>query len=1052
MMQPRSVVRLYVLSFLICSHATGPNPACGQVRGTYDPVLYDSMKWRNIGPFRGGRAVAVAGVRSDPLTYYFGSVGGGVWKTSSAGETWVNVSDGFFRTASVGAISVSPSNPAVVYVGMGEHAIKGVATSHGDGVYRSVDAGKTWKHMGLDRTRHISRIVIHPKNPDLIYCAAQGAAFGASPERGIYRSADGGRSWTLVLHVSKSAGASDLSMDPDNPRILFAALWDHVRRPWEVVSGGPGSGIYRSADGGETWQQLTKDLPDLIGKVRLDTAANSDRVYAMVEADPDGGLFRSDDGGDSWQKLNDGWNIRARAWYFMHVRADPEDPNVVWVMNAALMKSSDGGKTFATVSTPHVDNHDLWINPDRSSTMINANDGGANVSFDGGGTWSTQFNQPTGQFYRVNTDNRFPYHVYAAQQDSATVAIASWNNRAGIDAADQYRVGGCESGHIAFDPDDPMLVYSGCYMGIITEYDVETRRARNIMAYPKVPAGLGVRDWKYRFNWNAPILVSRHDTGVIYHAAQVLLKTKDRGLTWQRISPDLTRNDRRKQGPGGRPITNEAVGAEIYNTILSVAESPHDSRTIWVGSDDGLVHLTRNQGKSWEDVTPEGVGEALINSIEASPHDPATAYLAVSRYKFNDFTPAAFRTRDYGKSWEGIVRGIEEEAWVRVVREDPVRPGLLYAGTETGIYVSFDAGNTWQSLQLNLPVTPVTDLRVQDNDLVASAQGRALWILDNLSPLQQLDERIRRAEVHLYAPEQHYFGSLGASDSAQPRLGQNPPTGALIDYYVGRDRSEATLEIRDAEGAMVRRYSSRGNRDGTSISNRQGMHRIVWDLRHEGLFAVPGLFVVGASNLPTAGDLHPGTLRGRLALPGSYHLRLTIGDNSDTEALELRADPRSAATIESLRIQDQLMSAIDRELEEIHRSVIRIRDVRGQLEKLSARIKGPPELEVVDSAARDLAKKLSAVEGLLVQDRITTLQSTINFPNRLNFHYIYLRNVIDAAEGAVTEGQRQVFADLSAEWSRHKANLDDLLATKLDALNDLVRREGIPAVVDPSKG
>ncbi|MEE8117067.1 MAG: glycosyl hydrolase, partial [Gemmatimonadales bacterium] len=661
----------------------------------YDTTLYHAMQWRNIGPFRGGRSVAVAGVTSDPNTYYFGGAGGGVWKTEDAGESWRNISDGFFRTSSVGAITVAESDPNVIYVGMGEHAVRGVTTSHGDGIYLSTDAGKTWTHVGLERTRAISRIRVHPRDPDLVYVAAQGAPYGPTEDRGIYRSSDGGKTWEKILYVSETAGASDLSMNPSNPRVLYAAFWDHLRRPWVVRSGGEGSGIYKSTDGGDTWEQLTDGLPELMGKTSVAVSpANRERVWAIIEAER-GGLYRSSDAGKTWRRVNSDRVLRARAWYYVEVFADPQDEETVYVLNAPVMKSLDGGRNFNRVSTPHGDNHDLWINPTDNRILINANDGGANISFNGGRSWSSQRNQPTAQFYRVNTDNQFPYRVYGGQQDNSTVAIAGRTADGSIDWKDWHAVGGCESAHVAFDPDDPSLVYAGCYQGQINEWDARTNTSRAIMAYPYLGLGMEPKDMRYRFNWNAPIVVSPHNPDVVYHAGNVLLRTQDRGMTWREISPDLTRDEEERQGAGGEPITNEGAGGEVYNTIMYVVESPHEAGTIWVGSDDGLVHLTRDAGANWVDVTPDDVGEAMINAIEVSPHDPAAAYIAVTRDKFNDFTPHIYRTRDYG------------DAWVRVVREDPVRRGLLYAGSETGVYVSFDDGDHWQSLQLNLPVTPI---------------------------------------------------------------------------------------------------------------------------------------------------------------------------------------------------------------------------------------------------------------------------------------------------------------------------------------------------------
>jgi photosystem II stability/assembly factor-like uncharacterized protein len=1014
----------------------------GQVTdAVYDPSLYQDMQWRSIGPFRGGRSVAVYGVTSDPLTYYMGTVGGGVWKTTDAGVTWTNITDGAsFGTSSVGAIAVAESDPNVVYVGMGEHAVRGVMTSHGDGVYRSTDAGRTWTHIGLDRTRAISRIQVHPRDPDLVYVAAQGAPYGANPERGVYRSRDGGTTWEQVLFVDENSGASELAMDPTNPRILYAATWDHRRYPWEVRSGGPGSGIHKSTDGGNTWTRLD-GFPELMGKTAVTVSpANPDRVWVLIEADPGGGLYRSDDAGKTWTVVNDEWTPRARAWYYIEVFADPLDEETVYILNAPVLRSTDGGRTFTPVSVPHGDNHDLWINPTDNQVMINANDGGANVSFNGGKTWSTQQNQPTAQFYRVNTDNRFPYWVYGGQQDNSTVAILSRNTSgAGISWKDWHSVGGCESAHVAFDEDDPALVYAGCYMGQISEWSAATRASHDIMAYPQLPAALASRDMKYRFNWNAPIVVSQHDSRVLYHAGNMLLRSRDRGVTWEEASPDLTRNTDETQGPGGGPITNEGAGGEIYNTIMYVRESPHDAGTIWVGTDDGLVHVTRDGGASWNDVTPDDVGEAMVNAIDVSPHDPATAYIAVTAYKFNDFTPHLYRTDDYGRSWKHLTRGIAEEAFVRVVREDPVRPGLLYAGTEAGAYVSFDHGEHWQSLQLNLPVTPITDLEIRNGDLVAATSGRAFWILDDLSPLRQLTDAVAEATAHLGTPRSAYRVGGGSSDA--PSLGKNPPAGAIIDFHLAENPDSGvtvTLDILGSDGSSVRSYSTDPDEDAqqSRLTVKAGGNRLVWNLRHANAKAVPGLYVWG-------------TLQGRKVVPGTYQARLTVGEWMATERFEVLPDPRTDATPGGFREQDAFIAEVTAELTEIHEAVLSIRDVREQVRRVLDNVTDHEAQDTITSLGNALVGRLDETEDVLVQKRTVDGQTVINFPSKLNFHYIRLRMSVDGAEGLVTQGSRDLLADLRAQWVGHRTALDALMTSEVDAFNRLVRDRGISAIVVP---
>ena len=706
-----------------------------------DSILLEVGEWRDIGPFRGGRSTTATGITGNDQIYYMGTTGGGLWKTYDAGLSWKNVSDGFFATGSVGAVSVSESNNNIVVVGMGESPVRGVMTSSGDGVYKSVDAGETWEHIGLDGTKHISQVRIHPDNPDVMYVSAQGSPYVDTQDRGVYRTTDGGKNWKKVLFVDASSGAIDLAMDYTNPRILYAAFWDHQRLPWYVRSGGKGSGIWKSVDGGDTWKKLEDGLPkSLMGKIGVTVSrANPKLLYAIIESD-EGGLYKSQDGGESWRLVNDERVLRARSWYYMHIYADPSDENVVYVLNAPMMKSIDGGNTFTNIPVPHGDNHYLWINPDNSDIMINSNDGGANISFNAGKSWSTQKNQPTSQFYRVNVDNRFPYWVYGGQQDNSSVAIKSSTFSNGISWKDWIAgVGGCETAYVAFDKNNPVLMYAGCYQGIITEYNLNLDNSRNIMAYPAMGLGEPSDEQKYRFNWNAPIIVSMHNPDVIYHAANKLLRTTDRGTTWEEISPDLTKNKKENLGPGGGPITNEGAGGEVYHTIYYVAESPHDKDIIYAGADDGLVHITMDGGKNWSNITPD-LEEGMINSIDVSPHDPATVYIAFNRYKFDDFKPYVLKSTNYGKTWKVYSNGIEKNSFVRVVREDNVKKGLLYAGTERGIYLSTDGGENWDKWQRNLPIVPITDLKVHQNDLVVATQGRGFWIYDDLTPIHELSE------------------------------------------------------------------------------------------------------------------------------------------------------------------------------------------------------------------------------------------------------------------------------------------------------------------------
>jgi len=1023
----------------------GPSGAAAQSPAPVDTSLYASMHWRLVGPFRGGRSVTVAGVRTQPDVYYFGGVGGGVWKTTDAGITWTNVTDGFLGTASVGAIAVAPSDPNVVYVGMGEHAPRGVTTSHGDGVYRSTDAGRTWTHLGLDATRSISRIVVHPTDPDRVWVAAQGSPYAPTEERGIYRSDDGGKTWTKVLFVSEDAGASDLSMDPTNPRILYAAFWDYTRLPWQMRSGGPGSGIWKSLDGGDTWKRTAKGLPDLMGKVGVSVSgANPDRVYAIVEAEPDGGVFRSDDAGASWTRVNQTRGLRSRPWYYMEILADPGDQNTVYVMNAPLWRSVDGGRTFQSLRQEHGDNHDLWINPDDPDNLINANDGGAAVTFNAGETWSTLRNQPTAQFYRVNADNRFPYWIYGGQQDNTSVAIKSRDLDGGIGWGDFHPSAGCESAYVAFDPDDPRYQYGGCYLGQIDEYDELTGIDRNVQAEPGMPASIQPRDMTYRFNWNAPIVASPQEPHTIYHGGNVLLRTRDRGNSWEVISPDLTRNDTTRQGPGGGPITNEGAGGEVYGTIFTIAPSPVDAGVIWTGSDDGLIHVTRDGGATWTNVTPKGLPESQINAIDASPHDAGTAYAAVTRYKLADFTPMAYETTDFGRTWTRITDGIPAEHWVRVVREDTEVRGLLYAGTETGAFVSFDDGGHWQPLQLDLPITPVTDLKVAHGDLVAATQGRAFWILDDLTPLRELaahGAEIAAAPAWLFGTGVAYRqGGGGGFGGGDPAEGRNPPNGAVLLFHLAdAPTGTAKLEVSDPSGAVVRTYTTdpgEGPDAPSRLSAKAGMNRLVWDLNRERVPGVEGLFVFGS-------------LAGGRVSPGTYTARLSIEGLDPVETrVEVRDIPQVAAEVTAAdhAARDALLADIRGELTALHAGVTDMGDIRGQVDAVLERTKDLAQAERIEEAGGALNDSIAAVDSMLVQREWTTGQDPTVFPTRLNQFFIYLHGAVANTPGAPTEGMKARFRELSRQWGGYRGRVQWILGPGVDGFNRLLEELGVPAV------
>lgn len=1002
---------------------------------TYDTALYNAMEFRLVGPFRGGRATAVAGVVQDPMTYYMGATGG-VWKTDDAGDSWYNVSDGFFNTASVGAITVSESDPNVVYVGMGEAPVRGVMTSHGDGVYKSTDGGKTWKHIGLERTRHISKIVVHPQNSDLVIVGAQGSPYGATEDRGIYRSEDGGETWTKVHYVDENSGISDLSMDMTNPRVIYAAYWDHRRYPWKVQSGGPGSGIWKSVDGGLSWEKLTKGLPKgVMGKIGVSVSrANPNRVWAIIEAD-NGGLYRSDNGGKNWRLINPDRLLRARSWYYMHILAHPTDEESVFVMNAPLVQSTDNGRTFVNLRTPHGDNHQLWVNPVHPEYMVNANDGGANVSINGGRDWSRQDNQPTAQFYRVNSDRQFPYRIYGGQQDNSSVSIASRVNGAGISNNDFFAVGGCESAYSAFDPDDPKYVYSGCYQGIIDEWNAKTKLTKDVMAYPFQGLGTNPRDVKYRFNWNAPIIASKHDPSVIYHAGNKLLKTTNRGITWTEVSPDLTRNDSTKINWGGGPITNEGAGGEIYHAIYYIAESPHTPDVIYTGADDGMLHITKDAGANWTEITIPDTGEGMVNQIEVSPHTPGTVYLAFNRYKFNDFTPHIFKSTDYGQNWTRLVNGIDEEAHVRVVREDPNQKDLLYAGTETGLYVSFDGGVKWNKFQRNLPVVPITDLMVNGNDLIIATQGRAFWVMDDLNPLYELQEASNK-DFHVFTPENAIRDN--AFRTGNTTLGQNPYPGFSILYYIREDADSVNMEVEftDANGQVVRRFATDAKERQEKMTKKSGMNRLNWNLSRVNFDGVQGVFVgLGAG--------------GHRVAPGQYNMKISYGDQEVTQTLTVLPDPRWEASPAQYRAQQEQLEKVRGMIETLQEKANDIRSIRTQINDLKSRISKDDYAEVHEKAD-EIIKLIGASEAEMVQPKQKTFQDVINFENKLEVQLLHIYGTIDGIEPPVTDGQTQRVRDMQARFDQVMANTD-AIETGLANLMELIRDQKVPFIAPKRK-
>jgi len=1040
----RKLIPVFVLLLFSTSQAFSQKKKKSNKNEAPSALQYNNLHWRNIGPFRGGRSVASTGVVKQPNVFYMGSTGGGVWKTEDYGLAWKNISDGFFKTGTVGAIAVSESDPNVVIVGMGEHAARGVMTSMGDGVYKSEDAGATWKYMGLEQSRHIANIQIHPTNPDIFYVAVQGAQYGPSQERGIYKTIDGGTTWEKVLYVNDRVGAASLSMDMNNPRILYAAMWDHARTPWQMRSGGPGSGIYKSTNGGEDWTKLEKGLPEEFGKAGISVSrANSKIVYVNVEAEgSQSGVYRSDDSGATWKQVNKDRIAVTRSWYYMEIFADPQDENLVYVLNAPALKSIDKGKTFQPLRTPHGDNHHLWIHPNNNQLMINSNDGGANISLNGGASWSTQQNQPTSQFYRVIADAQVPYHVYGGQQDNSAIGIKSRDSDGGIDWKDWYSVSGCESAFLAFDPENPEVVYGGCYQGIIEKWHRPTQSAKAIKEYPELSLGNVPSSFKYRFNWNAPILSAPSDHNTIYHAGNVVFKTQDGGISWEVISPDLTKNNKAQQLPGGTPFTNEAAGGENYNTLMSLATSPHSSEVLWAGSDDGLIHLTQDGGKNWKNVTPKGLKEGIINSIEVSPHHPATAYITLMRYKFMDLSPYVFKTEDYGANWELITEGITgAHNFVRVVRADPKVPGLLYAGTETGFYVSFNDGENWESFQNNLPVVPINDLYIRDNDLIAATAGRAFWILDDLSPIQ---EQQKVAGLHLVTPKTNYriFSRTTPKNSTQ---GTNPLNGVILDYYLpkGSDSLEVRLDILQGD-RVLRSYTSKKNKQQKSwpggpapeqvLPKKEGFNRFHWDMRRASLPSVENVFVYGSYT-------------GTTVAPGDYSARLSYSDQEKEVSFTILPNPNLSATQEDFDQQQALLTQIEKAIYSVHQSVSAMRQVQKQLNYYLEVLKGREEYTSLLDQAQAIDKKLKSWERELVQPDQKTFQDVINFNNKINAEWMYLKEFVDAEDPEVTLGALERHEDLTLQWNEQRAALNQIIKEDFKAFEEAFKTAQVPALI-----
>jgi len=1023
--------------------------------------LFKGLHYRLIGPFRGGRSLTAAGIPGDLTTYYFGATGGGVWKSTDGAMTWSSVFD-HEGTSAIGSLAVANSNPNVLYVGTGEACLRG-NISHGDGVYKSLDGGKTWKNVGLRDSRAIGKIIINPANPDIAFVAALGHPYGPNPERGIFRTTDGGKTWEKVLYKDENTGGIDVAFDPHNPNTLFAALWQVRRSPWNMSSGGPGSGLYRSSDGGTTWKHLEEHgLPKgPYGKIGVAVAANSERVYALIEArNPDGGLYRSDDSGESWQLVNPSHSLWQRPWYYMHVIADPRDENVLYIMDVDAYKSTDGGHLFNKFRIPHGDNHGLWIDSLNPRRMIASNDGGVTVTLDGGKNWTLQDNQPTAQFYHVTTDTATPYRVYGSQQDTGTVAIVSRSDDGSIDRTDWYDVGGGEAGYIAPYPPDPSVVYAADYQGNITRFDKHTGQVKAITEQPELSDAQGAAYLEHRFQWTAPVMISPHDPNTLYHGGEVLFKTTDGGVHWQAISPDLTRNDKSKQKPSGGDITLDDTGTEYYDTIFALAESPIKKGLLWVGTDDGLIQLTQDEGKTWTNVTPKEMPEwSRISQIDPSPHDAGTAYVAVDRHQFDDMRPYIYKTSDSGKTWTRLTQGIPDATFVRAVREDPKKRGLLYAGTEQGVYVSFNDGANWRPLKLNLPTTPIHDLVVKDNDLVVATHGRAFWILDDLSPLRQYSDEVSQKDVFLYTPVTAYRIQAGAGGERRPskRTGQNPPVGAVIYYFLKdapKADTETKIEILDASGKVIRKYSSAelnllrepldpdDKKPEKQIKPEAGLNRFVWNLRYEEARRVPGYYLWAYGS----GALGP------VAVPGHYQVRLTVGGQTQTAAFDLKLDPRVNVSQADLEQQFNLLLQTRDELSRVYDAVNQIQDVRSQVAGLKRRLPENASTKTIASAADELEKKLVAVRDELINLTISANEDSLAYPPQVDAQLAYLAMDVGSADSAPTEAEQRQFEKLKRQSGELIGRWENLQRRDLADFQKLTAEGSLSTVVVPPAG
>lgn len=997
---------------------------------SYDEKLYDALEYRLLGPFRGGRSAAVTGVPGKPNLYYFGATGGGVWQTKNGGRTWENISDGFFG-GSIGSIEVAESDPNVIYVGGGEKTVRGNVSS-GYGIWKSEDAGKTWKEAGLKNSRHVPRIAIHPTDYNTIYAAVMGNIYKPTQERGVYKSTDGGSTWKQVLFVNQDAGAVDLLLDPNNPRILYASTWNVRRTPYSLSSGGDGSALWKSTDSGETWEEISKNKgfpTDTLGIIGVTVSpANSDRVWAIVENKDKGGVYRSDDGGNTWSNINSERKLRQRAWYYTRIYADSKDEDVVYVLNVRYHKSTDGGKTYSTYNAPHGDHHDLWIAPNDPNRMIIGDDGGAQVTYDGGETWSTYHNQPTSQFYRVTTDNAFPYRIYAAQQDNSTIRIPHRTEGRSITDDDWESTAGGESAHIAVTPDNPEIVYGGSYDGFLTRYNHEKNTVRSISVWPDNPMGHGAEDMKYRFQWNFPIFFSPHNPKKLYTASNHLHVTTNEGESWKTISPDLTRNIAEKQKSSGGPITQDNTSVEYYCTIFAAAESPVKEGVLWTGSDDGLVHISQNGGETWENVTPKGIPEwMMINSVEPSAFDAGTCYIAGTKYKTGDFAPYLYKTNDYGKTWKKITNGIPTEHFTRVVREDPKQRGLLYAGTETGMYISFNDGVNWKPFQLNLPIVPITDLAIKQNNLIVATQGRSLWIIDDLTVIHQLykmNDGVRSSAVenYLFKPKDTYRMG-GGSRSGSLTQGTNHPSGVMTYFYLNNPKDkEVTLSYLNSKNDTIKSFSTK-NKKEDKLEVVEGANYHTWNMRGKGAERLKGMILWWAStNAPQA-------------VPGSYKVVLKVDDQVQEQQFTILPDENAETDVAGMQRQFDFITDVNETVDKAHKSIKKIRNINAQLKAFKKQYNGNEDVKKLVEKADTLSTQFSEIEKALYQTKNRSGQDPLNFPIKLTNKLAHLNSLVSMDDFPPTQQDIMVKNELKAAINKELNEFDRLITEEISNFN-----------------